>query len=139
MKRPSKLRKIPVDIIFPRGEGKRALAVNYETGENYIHKEGAWIKSLTKYTGDMHPAEYPRHTGKLSISVPETRLRFKDLPEGSVFRLHDEFSNGTYRQYYKYRFNKNSNAEIFGEDTRVKIDRDALISEDSFAPRRCRP
>ncbi len=63
-------------------------------------------------------------------------LKFKDLPEGSVFRLHDEFSHGKNIQYYKYYFNKNYNAEIFGVYTRVKIDKEALVSNDSFAGKR---
>jgi len=65
-------------------------------------------------------------------------LKFKNLPEGAVFRLHDEFSSGTNRQYYKYRFNKDFNAEVFGVYTQVKIDREARVSTDSFAPRRAR-
>lgn len=59
--------------------------------------------------------------------------KFKNLPEGAVFRLHDEFSNGINRLYYKYRFNKDFNAEVFGVYTKVKIDREALISNDSYA------
>lgn len=67
------------------------------------------------------------------------QLKFKDLPEGAVFRLHDEFSKGINKQYHKYRFNRGFNAEVFGVYTRVKIDREALISCDSFAGRRTRP
>lgn len=65
-------------------------------------------------------------------------IKFKDLPEGAVFRLHEEFRKGINRQYYKYYFNKNFNAEVFGIHTRVKIDREALISDDGFAGRRTR-
>lgn len=60
------------------------------------------------------------------------RYKFKELPEGAVFRLHEEMNNGINRQYYKYYFNKNFNAEILGSEVRVKIDRDALISNDYF-------
>lgn len=58
--------------------------------------------------------------------------KFKDLPAGAVFRLHDEMEQGINRQYYKYRFNKDFNAEIFGIYTPVKIDSEALISKNYF-------
>lgn len=130
-----RMRKVPVDIIFPASETKFAVAVDYKTGDTYIYKKSKWVKSLTKYSKELHPENYPRYTGKLSIEVNETRLKFKDLPEGAVFRLDDEFSNGVDRRYYKYYFNKNYNAESYGDEIRVKIDREALISEDGYAGR----
>lgn len=129
------MRKIPVDVIYPKSKTKLASAVDSLTGVWYIHKGGKWIKSLTKYANGTHPPDYPRYVGKLSIYVKETRIKFKDLPEGATFRLDEEFSRGISRRYYKYYFNKHFNAESYGDEVRVKIDKEAFISDDGYAGR----
>lgn len=125
-----RIREISVDTLYPGDDSKYPAAVDSSTGDWYIYKKGKWVKALIKYNHRNHKPEYPRRVGKFHIKMEDTRLRFKDLPEGAMFRV----EGSPLGRCYKYYFNKDFNAEIVGgQGGRVKIDKEAIICGSGYA------